>query len=253
MTSSAYYATGETNYWPYHQQISDIRSFDSGLYNPNSFSQSTLHQQQQPQSVPLRQQQHQQHHQPPSPPSYGPESPPNHTPPSSLLETLLRHGKDAISEGYPITANGKSNSNAGQASTTSHMRSQTPPYTPSSSSDRTSPLSGLLMDTSSQERFQQPTRRTTPSIESNGIGYPQAPYQQAYAHQPSTGNCVTSMIKPSSPTSSFEAMPLGYSPSGGTNNNNGKMSPNADSEYGEDQPQRPVDYAWMKSNYANGE
>ncbi|XP_015600378.1 homeobox protein Hox-A5-like [Cephus cinctus] len=218
MTSSAYFANSETGYWPY-QPISDGRPGDQTLFHGSAGYQ-----------VPQQ----------PSPSGYVTRSSQEVTPPSSLLETLLRHGKEAIGDGY-VNSNVKSTGQAAPATVT-HIPCQTPPYTPSSSSDRTSPLSGLLGDSVNPERFQH---QQQPDIR---IGYRQ-PYQ-GYSAPAQTGNCATSMMTPTSPTG-FETMQPGY-PSYG-NNNNGKGSPKESSDFGEDPPQRQVDYPWMKSNYSNAD
>lgn len=244
MTSSAYYPNVDPGYWPYHQAISEIRNVDSSMYNPDPQIPQTHHQASQ------QRHSHQRHL---STPTYGTEPPAATTPPSSLLETLLRHGKEAVRENYPSGGpNSKINSNTIQPSTTSHVTCQTPPYTPSSTSDRTSPLAAG--DSLSQEHFQpKRQRRSSPSDDINSIGYTPPTYQQNYAPQSLSGSCAASIMAPASPTGAYEALQSGYSAYRTNNNNNGKTSPNEASEYGDEQPQRGVDYAWMKSNYANGE
>ena len=118
-----------------------------------------------------------------------------------------------------------------------HIPCQTPPYTPTSSTDRTSPIAGFLSD--AQERVQQPEPRG---------GYLQG--YQSYPAQPHSSSCVAAaMMTPSSPTD--YGVQQGY---GGyvNNNNNGKQSPNEVNEYTDDQAQRQVDYPWMKSSFSNG-
>ncbi|XP_043269657.1 homeobox protein Hox-B5-like [Venturia canescens] len=243
MTSSAYYSPVDAGYWPYHQAMSEIRSVDSSMYNPDPQIPQSHHQASQQRHLHQR-----------LAPSYGTEAPSAATPPSSLLETLLRHGKEAVRESYPGGANAKINNNGIQPSTTSHVTSQTPPYTPSSTSDRTSPLDGLAIESLSQDHFQpKRQRRSSPSEDLNPIGYTPTNYQQNYAPQSQSGNCAPSILTPASPTGTYEALQPGYSPYGANNNNNGKTSPNEASEYGDEQPQRGVDYAWMKSNYANAD
>lgn len=192
MASSTYYANSDSSYWPY--QISDPRTYDQSSYL------SAYHQMpQQPQH---------------SPPSDIKPSPPE---PPSLLEAILRHGKEAVSQNY-------SSSTAKCVSTTVGQipRSEIPsqsPYTPSSSSDRTSPLTGLLVDAGSQDQ-----------------------YQNSYQYQgfDQNGSCALA-----SGNSNFEAVQTYYN-----DNNNGKRSPTEMSDYGDDV--RP-DYPWMKSNQANCE
>ncbi|XP_015113984.1 homeobox protein lin-39-like [Diachasma alloeum] len=232
MTSSAYYPNSD--YWPYHP-VSDIR-LEQSLY-----ASSTCHQMSQP------------HH----PPSYPSDSAPSNPPAPSLLETILRHGKEAVSASYPRRSPGLSsqsppasllesllqkpgdaisesystppgNPSPGQP-TSSQMPCHTPPYTPSSSSDRNSPMTGLIID-SSQERY------PTSGPEYSGINYPYL----AYAAQ-------RSLPCPATTSPTYDAHP-GYTPYP-SNNNNGKASPTGSCDY-DDQP-KTGDYAWMRSTYTS--
>ncbi|XP_017792774.1 PREDICTED: homeobox protein Hox-A5-like [Habropoda laboriosa] len=214
MTSSAYFASSESaDYWPYQSSIGD-RSTEQVMY-PDSAYQTA----------------HQQLH---SGSDYNQRPSQDLSPPSSLLETLLRHGKEAISDGYVNSAGKSVASPRGQSG--SHISCQTPPYTPTSSTDRTSPIAGFLPE--SQERVQQQETRN---------GYLQG--YQGYPAQPHSSSCVTpSMMTPSSPTD------YGVQQSYGAyvnNNNNGKQSPNEANEFADEQ--RQVDYPWMKSSHSNGD
>lgn len=248
MASSTYYTNSDPGYWPYHP-LSDIR-MDQAMYPT-----STCHQL--PQS----------HHPTPTYPADSALP----SPPSSLLETLLRHGKQAISDSYPALSKlpfrpsdcslpSQSSSStllesllqkpgevesystpAGNPSpghpTPSQIPSHTPPYTPTSSSDRNSPMSGLVIDSSSQETY-PPAR----PAEYPGINYASYP---TYAST-NLGNCAAPIV----PSTTYDSMNPGYSY--GNNNNNGKSSPTGSCDYDEPQP-KMGDYAWMKSNYASGE
>ncbi|KAK2586668.1 hypothetical protein KPH14_011711 [Odynerus spinipes] len=217
MTSSAYYANTEADYWPPYQPTGE-RISEHVLYPDSNYQ---LAHQQVPQSSDYSQRTHQ-------------ETP---SQPSSLLEALLRHGKDAVAEGYP-NSGGKSVSPPICESVTSQIPCQTPPYTPpTSSSDRTSPTNGFLEP--QPEPFQQADVPT---------GYGQA---YRYPAQTRQNSCVSSMITPTSPTA-YEAVQQGY-PSYANNNNNGKRALDDSNEYAEDQAQRHVDYPWMKSNYATAD
>ncbi|XP_017753572.1 PREDICTED: homeobox protein Hox-A6 [Eufriesea mexicana] len=213
MTSSAYFASSEADYWPYQSSIGD-RANEQGIY-PDSAYQTG----------------HQQLH---SSSGYSQRPSQDHSPPSSLLETLLRHGKEAISQGYASAA-GKPVTPP-SAPSIPHISCQTPPYTPTSSTDRTSPIAGFLSDT--PERAQE-TRN----------GYLQG--YQAYPTQPHSSSCVTpTMMTPNSPTN--YGVQQGYG-SYANNNNNGKQSPNEANEFADEQAQQQVDYPWMKSSYSNGD
>ncbi|CAL7952302.1 unnamed protein product [Xylocopa violacea] len=216
MASSAYFANSESDYWPYQSSSIVDRSNEQVMY-PDSAYQAA----------------HQQLH---SSSDYAQRPGQELSPPSSLLETLLRHGKEAINEGYANTVT-KPATPPGRQSIP-HVSCQTPPYTPTSSTDRTSPIAGFLPE--AQERVQQPEPRN---------GYLQG--YQGYPTQPHSSSCATpSMMTPTSPTD--YAVQQGY---GGyaNNNNNGKQSPNEANEFADDQAQRQVDYAWMKSSYSNGD
>ncbi|XP_066581984.1 homeobox protein Hox-B5-like [Prorops nasuta] len=197
MTSSAYYS--EADYWPY--QIGDSRSAHQIPYLDNAYQMA-------PQQSPSDYQ--------------TTRSSQGSSPPSSLLETLLRHGRDAVTDGY---SNSLGKPVSPSHATSSQIPCQTPPYTPTSPSDRTSPVTGFLSD--SQERFQQPEVRTS---------YPQ-PYPTFNAQMHST------------PT--YDIQP--YSSAYVNNNNNGKGSPVEASEYTDDSIQRPVNFPWMKTNYSNAD
>ncbi|XP_011307805.1 homeobox protein Hox-A4a [Fopius arisanus] len=245
MTSSAYYSNSD--YWGYHP-VSELRP-DHSMYPT-----STCHQV--PQSHPQ---------------SYLSDGPVSNNPPLSLLETVLRHGKEAISASYPrrspvlsssqtpsfrpsqsppsvlesllqkpVEAINESYPNPSGNPSPSHPSSSqipchTPPYTPSSSSDRNSPMSGVMIDSSSQERYPR-------SAEYTGINYAQ---YQAYASQTRALENPASQVNPASPP--YEVHP-GYSTY--VNNNNGKASPTGSCDY-EDPHQKMGDYAWMKSTYTS--
>lgn len=209
MASSTYFAN-EPGYWPYHPSLTDpVVSSGDSQFSGTDFQ---FH----PQG------------------SYPKSSESSQS--SSLLETLLRHGKDALADSYVAPSYGK-------AVTSSAMTSQTPPYTPPTN-DRTSPMNGpgvLLGDASStiQDRFRQ--------SQDVALGYSQNYQTFSQAQAPNE-------ITPTSPTQFDNVQQQSaYSNNAYANNNNvGKSSPTENSEYGEEQTQRQVDYPWMKSGYANG-
>ncbi|XP_012276290.1 homeobox protein Hox-B4-like [Orussus abietinus] len=219
MASSAYFANSEVGYWPY-QPIGDVRPADGGLFHDSTYQESG-----DPSAGYCARSQH------------VPAAP---QPPSSLLETLLRHGKDAVTDSYPAAGGKSSLSPHATQSVTSHMPCQTPPYTPTSSIERTSPLNGL--GDSSQERFQH---RQPPDAAIGSYGH----RYQGYPSQTQTG-CSSALVPPPS-SASYDSLQPGYN-AYGNNNNNGKTSPSGN-KYPDDQAQRSVDYPWMKSNYAAGD
>ncbi|KAK0073966.1 hypothetical protein PV325_011739 [Microctonus aethiopoides] len=159
--------------------------------------------------------------------------------PPSLLETLLRHGKQAVNDRYANSIE-KANSNHHHP-TSSQITCQSPPYTPSSSSDRTSPLAGLLVDSSSQEKVQQGEK----SVAVNGVNGSQS-YFNYPEHLRGTGNCETHLVNRSSPTTAFEAVHNNFT-SYNNNEDMDKVIPDAPEfmEHG----QKQINYPWMKSTY----
>lgn len=133
MTSSAYYSNTEGGYWPYHP-------FD------NASGAEAVHSMTPSQPVPQLYQSQQQNLL-----NYGFNnniSSDGSTRPS-LLETLLKHGKEAVTGVYPHSCN---KLNHGLHST-AYMPNTTSPYNSSSCSDRSSPTKIINSDTSSQEKF----------------------------------------------------------------------------------------------------
>lgn len=253
MTSSAYYTSHESAYWPaYNQSMLDASAYQAS----SGYFQHPYH------HVPLLQHQHQQ--QPHSPPQM--LKPIKQEAPSSLLETLLRHGKEAVADKYgtcvTVTTAAKSTTTAAAAAVVAvvqqqqpsvepvapemspYAQCQTPPYTPSSSSDRTSPgMTGVLGDSGSQDRF------PPAALGYSGQGY-------AYGQQQSAG--YAGMHGPTSPGAGYDACTggAGYAAAGAYGNNNNSVKSEhtqEECEFGEEQQALQVDYPWMKSHYANGE
>ena len=194
MASSTYYTNNDCPYWPY--PASDPRNY----YGQSSCFSGYHQMPQQPQ------------HSPPSvitpPPSE----------PHSLLEAILRHGKKAVSQNYSSATAKSASTPVGQVPR-SEMPSQLP-YTSSSSSDRTSPLAGLLGDAASPDHYQN--------------------YNQYQGFNQNENRALANG------NSNYEvAQAYGYN-----NNNNGKRSPNEMSDCGDDVRQ---EFPWMKSNHANCE
>lgn len=229
MASSVFYsANSDVDYWPYHPTNSGINSGE--LSHPTS----TCHQV-------LSQFQNQQQNQHSTNYSSGDDRTIANiiTNPPSLLETLLRHGKQAVNDRYANSIE-KVNSNHHHP-TSSQISCQSPPYTPSSSSDRASPLAGLLVDSSSQEKVQQGEK----SVTVNGINGNQTYYNYP-EHLRSTGNCETHLINRSSPTTAFEAVHNNFT-SYNNNEDMDKVIPDAP-EFME-HVQKQINYPWMKSTY----
>lgn len=264
MTSSAYYTSNDTGYWPYNYSMQDTSSYQQQQqpgylqepyqqpYNPYVQQQQILpqhypQQQRSPaEAVPTRQ---------PSPPYVQPKPKPDASPPSSsLLETLLRHGKEAMPENYANSAVIRKTSPVTvppDPVLSTYIQCQTPPYTPgSSASDRTSPMTSILGDSCSQDRFPCASGQSSSAA---GLNYPQQSYS-GYAHaQNASGYGAMHATAPVSPNASvFEGRCSTYGNSYGNNNNNVvKNNARDGSEYGDEA--RTTDFPWMKSNYASGE
>jgi hypothetical protein len=214
MTNKVHFVNSGTDYWPY--QLVDDRINDQYIYSNNSYP--TAHQE-----IYFNPGYDQRPNDQPSPnqdlsASY------------SLLETLLRHGKEAVSQEYVNLAEKPETLPAGQ-----NISRITPPYTPTSSTERTSPIVGFLSD--AQERILQPETQN---------GYFQN--YQGYPMQLHCSNCVTPSMMACSSSTNYGVQ---QSYSGYVNCNNEKQSPNKVNEFANKQAQQQVDYPWMKS-YSNG-
>ncbi|KAK0174602.1 hypothetical protein PV327_010360 [Microctonus hyperodae] len=224
MASSVFYsANSDIDYWPYHPNNSAISAGE--LSHPTSTCHQVLSQ---------FQNQHPQNY------CDGEERTITNTTtttPPSLLETLLRHGKQAVNDRY---ANLIDKTNSNHHPTSSRIACQSPPYTPSSSSDRNSPLAGLLVDSSSQEKLQQGEK----SVTVTGINGNQSYYNYP-EHLSAARNCQTHLANRSSPTP-FESVHNHFN----SYNNNEDMDKviNDAPEFIE-HPQKQINYPWMKSNY----
>lgn len=222
MASSLYFSNGDPEYWPY-QTTANISSGNSS--QPTSTYVQEPHQYQTPQQRAMNY-------------DAGGTSPnSNLSPPASLLETLLRHGKEAIGDKYTNFIGGKTNS--GQPTST-HIPSQTPPYTPSSSSNENSPLSVPMMESPTQGRFQQHEKVAA-------VNYDRAHHGYAHPTRNST-SCITTVAASALPTTVFEATHRRYTSP--RNNNDEDANSTEVTEYTHQQSPRPVNYPWMKSNSA---
>lgn len=223
MASSTYFANNnEADYWPYQSAIGD-RSSEQIMFPDSGYQ---VHQQSSSGYV-------QQH----------PQTQELSTTSSSLLETLLRHGKDAIADSYSNSMNPMK-----PVTPPDGQILQTPPYTPTSSTDSKSPATGYLCP-------QDIAQETNFLIE----GY------QGYSNQPQS-SVTSSLMTPASPDFAVQqAYGTGYGSNNNinnnnntndnnnidmSNNNNGEQSPELNKFVEEGQPQ--VDYPWMKSSNSNG-
>ncbi|XP_001603670.1 homeobox protein Hox-D4 [Nasonia vitripennis] len=262
MTSSVYYPSSDAGYWPCNYSMQDVSSYQQQQqpnylqepyqqsYNPYVQQQQQIlpqhysQQQRSPTEIVTRQ---------PSPPYVAqPKPEPETSPPnSSLLESLLRHGKEAVPGNYVNSAVKTKTSPVTMSDPTlsTYIPCQTPPYTPgSSSSDRTSPMTSILGD--SQDRFPCAAQQSS-SVAAAGLNYPQQSYP-GYAHaQSASGYGALHATSPVSPNAStFEGHGSTYAnPYGNNNNNVVKKNARDGSEY-EDEPM-PTDFPWMKSNYGS--
>jgi hypothetical protein len=155
----------------------------------------------------------------------------------SLLETLLRHGKDGVAQDY-VNPDGKQEAVAGGVQNMPNISCQSTPYTPTSSTDRVSPIVAFVPNTPEQVQVQLPQIQD---------GYFQS--YQDYPIQQHPTSCVTPsrMMVPNSPTN-YGAQ---HSYAAYVNSFNVKRSPNETKEFAEEHAHKQVDYPWMKS-YSNG-
>ncbi|XP_034949772.1 homeobox protein Hox-B5b [Chelonus insularis] len=226
MASSVYYSNNETGFWPYHQ-FNDV-------CNTEPFNSiSTCHQMRQ--NYPIYQQ---------SPPNYtSGEISVNVLPPTSLLESILRHGKDAISEKYASSVRKPSPG----LPTSSAISCHTPPYTPPSP-ERTSPLNHSYASSLSSQGQYAPLQKSSEAEEVN--------YTPSYANYSpqmrNSGNCGALMnTNSSSTTTCFDNVTSEYGGPFDIMNDSDEMKTEP-LETKEEQPPAPaIDYPWMKSNYSN--
>lgn len=211
MASSVYYQN-DANYWSHHQASVGYQSAHQDYVN--CYQQPQQHHAYSSAAVvtaavnTTQQQQQQQ--------------------PSSLLETLLRHGKEAINESYASQAVKLSGSPPNQQASqpSQHVSCHTPPYTPTSS-ERNSP--GMCGVQDQQVGFVAPPTESYPPHSYPPSSHYQNPYQSAAVKSPVSyvegiqANCLY-------------------------DNNN--KSPKK--EFLDDAGQM-VDFAWMKSSGSSGE
>lgn len=153
----------------------------------------------------------------------------------SLLETLLRRGKDGVVQDY-VNPDEKQEAVAEGVQNMHNISCQSSPYTPASSTDRVSPVVAFVPNTPEQVQL--------PQIQD---GYFQN--YQGYPIQQHPTNCVTpsTMMVPNSPTN-YGAQ---HNYDASVNSFNVNRNPNETQESAEDNAQNQVDYPWMKSS-SNG-
>ncbi|XP_057327160.1 homeobox protein Hox-B5a-like [Microplitis mediator] len=221
MTSSAYYSNCEPGYWPYNQ-FPDV--CNTGSIHPTSTCQQ----------MPLYQ-----NHQQQNLPSYGVNN--NNTssnvpPPTSLLETILRHGKEAVSEIY--SSGNKPNP---ELQTASYIQGTTPPYTPSSS-DQNSPLRSVDMSTPSREKFEL-SQKLLEADEK----YKECNYSMLRSN---IGNCGPSVNTSLPNSNDYKSAKMEYESDDDDRYEESDIAHSP--EDGKPVLHPPVDYPWMKSNYGDG-
>jgi hypothetical protein len=151
----------------------------------------------------------------------------------SLLETLLRHGKEAVSQDY-VSCSGDKQEVPLDGSSMCNIPPQPPPYTPMSSTNRTSPVMGFIPDVG--ERVEQPEVQREPA--QNYECYPAQQYPNNYV--------APLMMAPVSPIN--YNMQYTYA-SYANNQDSEKNRPEINKELVKEQYR--VDYPWMKS-YSSG-
>ncbi|XP_044597461.1 homeobox protein Hox-C6-like [Cotesia glomerata] len=206
MASSAYYSNTESGYWPYHP-------FD------DASSAEAVHSMTPCQQVPQLYQSQQQNSL-----NYGINNniSSNVSTRPSLLETILRHGKEAVTGIYPHSG---SKPNHGLHSS-AYTPNTTSPYNSSSCSDRSSPTKIINSDTSSQEKFPLSQDLVKPEETFKDCNYPSLVRD--------TENFKANADYDSDEDNKYEDSDIAHSPE------DGKLLFN-----------QQVDYPWMKSSYTD--
>lgn len=150
----------------------------------------------------------------------------------SLLETLLRHGRDAVGQDYVQLGVRPEMLPAGHHM--SNISSQSPPYTPTSSIESISPV-GFLPDSRGQVQ--------RPEIQN---GYLQN--YQAYPTQQLPNSYVS---PPMMPTNSPTSYGVQQSYANYVDSYNKERSSTGTNEFVNGQAQQQMNYPWMKS-YSKG-
>lgn len=150
---------------------------------------------------------------------------------TSLLETLLRHGRDAVGQDYVNPGGNPGVPLGGQ--NMSNVSCQSAPYTPTSSTDRVSPIVAYVPD--AQERVRQQEIQNQYML--NQQGYPIQQYPNSYV-TPSMA------VASNSPTNYGVQQNYAAYANGQVNE---RRNPNETNELANGQAQQHVDYPWMKS------
>jgi hypothetical protein len=152
--------------------------------------------------------------------------------PPSLLETLLRHGKEAVSQDYAYS--GEKLEVPLDGPSVCNIPPQPAPYTPTSSANRTSPVIGYIPDV--REQVARPEVQGEPA--QNYECYPAQQYPSSYV--------APLMMAPVSPIN--YNMQYTYA-SYANDQDSEKNRPKVNKELVKEQYR--VDYPWMKS-YSSG-
>ncbi|XP_043604579.1 homeotic protein antennapedia-like [Bombus pyrosoma] len=211
--------------------------------------------------------------------------------PASLLETLLRHGKDAVGQDY-VNPGENPEAAIGGGQNMSNISCQSTPYTPTSSTDRISPVvafvpnaQGQIQQPQIQQRQIQQRQIQQPQIQQPQIQQPQiqqlqiqqlqiqqSHIQQSHIQQPQiqqpqiqnrcfqnyqgypTQQHCNSCVTASTVVrnSSTNYGVQPSCPAYTSGHNNKKRSLNETDEFVDKRARQQVDYPWMKS-YSNGD
>lgn len=150
---------------------------------------------------------------------------------TSLLETLLRHGKDAVGQDWVNTSGNPGAPLGGQ--NMSNIPCQSAPYTPMSSTGRISPIVAFVPD--ARQRVQQQ------EIQSGYVNYQGHPIQQY-----SNSYVTPSMMMATNPPMNYGVQQSYAAYVNGQVNE--RRNPNETNEFADEQAHQQVDYPWMKSN-----
>jgi hypothetical protein len=211
MPNTVYFADNDVNLWSCQQYINEQPTFSNNSYPP-------AHQRIYPN------------------PSYDQAANQDFSGHSSLLEMLLRHGKNKVSQNY-VNLGGKPEAFPGGEQNMANIPCQSTSYTPTSSTDRVSPIVAFAPNGQEQLQVQQPQIQT---------GYFQN--YQGYPTQQHPNSCVTPSTKMVTKLPTNYGAQHRYAP---YPNNYKKRSFNEINDVADEHAQQPVDYPWMKS-YSNG-
>jgi hypothetical protein len=216
MTDTAYFANDDADLWLYQPPINEQHNFSNNSYpteqqhvytdpnyNQNGSDQNSSNQ--------------------------------NSSASTSLLETLLRQGKNTADQDY-VNPSGNPGAPLG-GQNMSNISCQSAPYTPTSSTDRTSPIVDFVPNARERVQPQQIQNRYL----LNYHAYPTQQYSNSYV--------TPSMMVASNSPINYGAQ-RGYV-AYANDQVNETRNPNETNKFADEQARQQVEYPWMKSS-SNG-